>query len=133
MVRYAKEKDWETISLYDRHISSEELRSSIRLRRVIVVEDGEGFAGWLRFNLFWDNTPFMNLLFLLEDRRGRGYGGQLTAFWETEMKLLGYERVLTSTQADERAQRFYRRQGYTDCGALLLPGEPLEILFRKEL
>lgn len=75
----------------------------------------------------------MNLLFLLEDRRGRGYGGQLTAFWETEMKLLGYERVLTSTQADERAQRFYRRQGYTDCGALLLPGEPLEILFRKEL
>ncbi len=133
MVRYANENDWEALSRYDRHIAPEELRTSIRLQRVILLEDGEGFAGWLRYNLFWDNTPFMNLLFLLEDRRGRGYGGQLTAFWETEMKLLGYEQVLTSTLANERAQHFYRRRGYTDCGALLLPGEPLEILFRKEL
>ena len=41
--------------------------------------------------------------------------------------------VLTSTLSNERGQFFFRKRGYTDCGALLLPGEPLEIILRKEL
>ena len=40
------------------------------------------------------------------------------------------DRVMTSTRSDEEAQHFYRGLGYTDCGALLLPGEPLELFFR---
>ena len=44
-----------------------------------------------------------------------------------------YGRVLTSTLSSEQAQFFYRKQGYVDCGALKLPEEPLEILFRKDL
>ncbi|GIG24528.1 hypothetical protein [Cellulomonas denverensis] len=41
--------------------------------------------------------------------------------------------MLTSTQADEQAQHLYRRLGYRDCGALLFPGEPIELVLRKEL
>lgn len=41
--------------------------------------------------------------------------------------------VLTSTLSSEGAQHFYRKRGYVDCGSLLLPGEPLEIILRKEL
>jgi hypothetical protein len=36
--------------------------------------------------------------------------------------------VLTSTLANERGQFLYRKLGYHDCGGLLLPNEPLEIL-----
>lgn len=122
-----------TLAAHDRHIARGELLESIRRRRVLVMLDGGIFAGWLRFNLFWDNTPFMNMLYLLEEWRSLGLGGRLTAFWEGEMKALGYSRVLTSTQSDEGAQHFYRAQGYRDCGSLLLPGEPLEILFLKEI
>jgi len=43
----------------------------------------------------------------------------------------GYSVVLTSTQSNESAQHFYRRLGYRDAGGLLLPEEPLEILFVK--
>ena len=45
----------------------------------------------------------------------------------------GHKRVLTSTLSNEGAQFFYRKNGYTDCGALLLPDEPLEIILLKEL
>ncbi len=87
----------------------------------------------MRFNLFWDNIPFMNLLFILEEQRGKGYGKKMVEFWEHEMAKQGYKSVMTSTQSDEEAQLFYRRLGYADRGALVLPDEPLEIIFYKNV
>lgn len=75
----------------------------------------------------------MNMLYLLEEYRGQGYGGRLLDFWEKEMEERDYEMVLTSTLSSEQAQFFYRKNGYVDCGSLLLPGEALEIILRKDL
>lgn len=133
MIRYALPQDMKALTARDRHISPEELARSAGQKRVLVLTEEGRFAGWLRYGLFWDNTPFMNMLYLLEGFRGRGLGRELCTFWEQEMKAQGFKRVLTSTQADEQAQHFYRKLGYVDTGALLLPGEPLEILLRKEL
>lgn len=133
MIRYAAENDFESLARLDRHISPGELRNAINLQRVIILEDGGGLAGWLRYNLFWDNTPFMNLLYVLGGKRGQGLGWKLVEHWENEMRSLGYGEVLTSTLSNERAQFFYRKHGYKDCGSLLLPGEPLEIILRKSL
>lgn len=94
--------------------------------------NGDIFAGWLRFNFFWDNIPFMNMLYILEDYRGKGYGSQLVGFWEKEMLKKEYKMVLTSTRSNGRAQFFYRKTGYVDCGSLRLPGEPLEIILLKK-
>lgn len=133
MIRYANENDVEIISKYDKHISKEELENIIRLQRVIVMFEDNTFVGWLRYNLFWDNTPFMNMLYLLDNEREKGKGSQLVAFWENEMKNKKYEFVLTSTQSNEEAQFFYRKLGYIDSGSLLLPNEPLEIILYKKL
>lgn len=133
MIRYADEKDFETVRKYDKHISETELANAIHAERVLVMHHEDCFAGWLRYNLFWDETPFMNMLYLLEEYRGQGYGGRLLDFWEKEMADCGYEMVLTSTLSSEQAQFFYRKNGYVDCGSLVLPGEPLEIILRKEL
>ncbi len=133
MIRYADEKDFETISKHDKYISETELKNAIALKRVLVMYQNGCFAGWLRFNLFWDEIPFMNMLYLLEEYRGQGYGGRLVTFWEKEMKDNGYGMVLTSTLSSEQAQFFYRKNGYVDCGSLLLPGEDLEIILRKKL
>lgn len=40
---------------------------------------------------------------------------------------------MTSSMSDESAQHFFRKLGYRDAGALLLPDETLEILFLKTL
>ena len=133
MIRYACEKDFETVRKYDKHISETELKNAIALKRVLVLHQNGCFAGWLRFNLFWDEFPFMNMLYLLEKYRGQGLGALLTERWEEDMRALGFSLVLTSSLSNERAQFFYRRHGYVDCGSLLLEGEALEIIFQKKI
>ena len=133
MIRYANEDDLEILNKYDNHINKTELKNSIKLKRVLMMFDNKTFIGWLRFNLFWDSIPFMNMLYFLEEYRGRRYGRQLVGYWEKEMIKSNYTKVLTSTLSNEQAQFFYRKIGYTDCGSLLLPNEPLEIIFMKNL
>ena len=133
MIRYAENADIPIISELDKHISKEELENSVRLKRILILFVDDMFIGWLRYNLFWDNTPFMNMLYVLDDARDKGYGKELVTFWENEMRKKGYDRVLTSTLSNEQAQFFYRKLGYTDIGELRLPDEPLEIIFLKDL
>ena len=133
MIRYAEETDMPFLLERDKHISKEELGNSVNLKRILVLFVDEVFVGWLRYNLFWDNMPFMNMLYILESVRGKGYGRELVSFWENEMRRKGHDRVLTSTLSNEQAQFFYRKLGYTDTGSLLLPDEPLEIIFLKNL
>ena len=108
-------------------------KASVAAKRILIMCRKDTFIGWLRFNLFWDDIPFINMLYLLEGHRGKGYGRELVEFWEKEMAKARYDRVLTSTLSTERGQFFFRKNGYIDSGALLLPGEPLEILLSKEL
>jgi GNAT superfamily N-acetyltransferase len=133
MIRYAEKNDLPILQKHDRHISEMELKNSIEAGRVLILTHTEHLIGWLRYNLFWDNIPFMNMLYVLEGYRGNGYGRQLVDFWEKEMLKKRYKQVLTSTLSNERAQFFYRKNGYVDCGSLLLPGEPLEIILLKHL
>ena len=132
-IRYADLHDLPVLQAHDAHISECELRNILPAKRVLVLEQGDTFIGWLRYGLFWDNIPFLNMLYILDGYRRQGYGVKLVSFWEAEMAKAGYRQVLTSTQSDEQAQFFYRAIGYTECGALLLPKEPLEMFFIKSL
>jgi ribosomal protein S18 acetylase RimI-like enzyme len=132
-IRTAKIEDFAIIHKYDKHINEDELKSIINQDRVFVAEENGQFIGWLRYNLFWDNTPFMNMLYILDEYRGIGVGKQLTLHWEKLMKDLKFELVMTSTMSNEHAQHFYRKLNYIDAGSLLLPNEPLEIFFIKSI
>ena len=132
-IRPASLTDLDWLAAHDRHIARDALTESVERNRVLIMERAGERIGWLRWNLFWDNTPFMNLLYLLDGHRGQGHGRALVTRWEADMAALGHHLVMTSTQANEDAQHFYRRLGYRDAGALLLPEEPTELLFLKEL
>ncbi len=121
------------ITANDAHISAEELRHSVERGRVLVLTKDSTPVGHLRWNLFWDNTPFMNMLKIAEAHRRNGLGRTLVTKWESLMKSKGCPLVMTSTQSDEDAQHFYRKLGYADAGVLLLKGEAAEILFTKEM
>jgi GNAT superfamily N-acetyltransferase len=133
-IRLATQDDLHDLSEKD-HILERELASILRLGRILVAEEGsEGrFIGWLRWGLFWDEVPFMNLLYVEEPRRGEGVGRQLVSEWERACGQDGHTTVMTSTVSAESAQHFYRKLGYSDAGCLLLPGEPAEIFFIKEI
>lgn len=133
MIRFAEISDFKALSMLDQHVSEAELAQIIERRRLIVAETGGQIAGRLRFGMFWDEIPFMNMLFVVGSERGKGFGTALADFWENEMRRTGFSFVLTSTLSNEQAQHFYRKRGYKDCGSLILPGEPLEIILLKEL
>ena len=74
---------------------------------MLVIFDNNNFIGYLRFNLFWDNIPFMNMLYFLEKYRGTGCKKQLVDYGEKEILKSNYTKVLTSTLSGEQAQLFY--------------------------
>ena len=132
-IRYVLPGDREFWFTLDRHISAAEFEKKIRDREGYVAICDGASAGILRYNLFWDNTPFCNMLFVGWEHRRKGLGRMLMERWESDMRAAGYEFVLTSTQSDETAQHFYRKLGYSDCGALILNGGPAEIFLMKRL
>lgn len=132
-IRTAGRQDFENLCQRDRHISPEELWKAIAAGHILTAEEENAWAGWLRWNLFWDNTPFMNLLFVLDGWRGRGVGKALVLEWENQMRAAGYETVMTSTVSSEYSQHFYEKLGYRAIGGFTLPGEPYELIMAKEL
>jgi len=130
-IRYSKISDkpfWFTL---DRHINENEFEKKVRDKQGYIICDGDRSIGILRYSLFWDNTPFVNLIELHKSCQGKGFGSQAMLHWEYEMQKAGYKFVMTSTQANETAQHFYRKLGYTDSGCLMLFNDPAEIFFVK--
>lgn len=132
IIELAHESDVPWLAANDRHIATELLPRKIAANQILIVRDRE-IAGYLRYGLFWDNTPFLNLMYIVEERRGEGLGTRLLAFWETEMRNAGHGQVLTSTLSNENAQDFYRKNGYTDIGGFVLPGASLELIMLKRI
>ena len=132
-IRLATSKDIFLLVKYDKHIKKNDLVDVIHLNRVYMIFENDVFIGWLRYNLFWDNTPFMNMLYIVEEFRNKGYGKELVLFWESKMSMLGYDYVLTSTASDEEGQFFYKKLGYLEIGGFNYKDDPHEIIFAKTI
>jgi GNAT superfamily N-acetyltransferase len=134
-IRFVDSPDRDFWLSLDRHISDEEFDRKVRDRMGYVLTVQNVPVGLLRYSLFWDNTPFCNLLYVAQDHQRKGYGRMLMEHWERDMHTRGYDLVMTSTQADENAQHFYRALGYRDCGGFILPfpghEQPMEIILAK--
>ncbi len=133
IIRTAALTDLPFLAEHDRHVTPAELDAIIRRERILLIEAEGAPIGWLRWNLFWDNTPFMNMLYLLEGHRMQGHGRALVAHWEQMLRERGYAITLTSTAANEPAQHFYRHLGYRDIGGFLQEGEAYELILQKSL
>lgn len=131
-VRKGSARDIDILHRCDTHISEEMLKDKIACRRILIAESGGEFAGWLRYGMFWDEMPFINMLYVLEKFRGKGIGTLLVTSWEQSMRSHGYSIFLTSTQAEESAQHFFRKQGYSDLGGFFPFGEGYELIMGKK-
>lgn len=134
-VRYVEIEDKDFWYGLDKHLPEIEFEKKVRDKQAyILLEDGVK-VGLLRYNLFWDNTPFCTMLFVDWSKQKRGYGSKLMEYWENDMKKQGYGMVMTSTRVDEDAQHFYRKLGYKDCGGFTIdiPGyeQPMEMFMSK--
>ena len=125
-IRHVSESDklfWFTL---DRLLSESEFKLKIRDKRGYIIGDGDKPVGIMRYNLFLDIIPFLTLIYFDKAYRGKGFGKQAMLYWENEMRELGYNMVMTSTQVDEQAQHFYRKLGYIDKGGIFFDNTPFE-------
>ena len=123
-VRYVELTDRDFWFTLDRHLSEAEFENKVNLKRAYVLTEDDTPVGILRYNLFWDSTPFCTLLYVDSAHQRTGCGRALMELWEADMRAQGYDLVLTSTQADESAQHFYRAVGYRDCGGMIVSVNP---------
>lgn len=136
-IRVAADCDKEFMMSIDRHMDDTGFANRVFTRSGYVIWEGNQRIGIMTHCVLWDNLPFMNLIFIREEYRGRGFAKQAILSWENEMKEQGYKMTLISTQADEGAQHLYRKLGYIDCGGLVFHDtpfdQPMEMFFRKVL
>lgn len=134
-IRYVSLKDKEFWYSLDKHLPEGEFNSKVSEKRGYILAEDNKPIGLLRYNLFWDNTPFCTMLCIDRNYQRKGYGTKLMEHWEQDMKSQGYGMLLTSTQVDEEAQHFYRKLGYKDCGGFIIDipkyAQPMEMFLIK--
>ncbi len=132
-IRFARNEDLDILSKLETHIDYEMIKRKIENNEIIIISIDDKIVGWLRYNLFWDEYPFINMIFFLDEYRGQGLGKKLLIFWEEEMKKRNFSILFTSTQSDENAQHFFRKIGYKDAGGFLIKDDPFELIMIKYL
>ena len=136
-IGYVTFEDKEFWFSLDMHLADKEFNKKVRDKQGYVLYDEGIPKGLLRYNLFWDNTPFCTMLFVDWSYQRRGYGRMLMEYWENDMRSQGYGMAMTSTQVDENAQHFYRKLGYKDCGGFTVDiqgyEQPMEMFMSKSL
>ncbi len=127
-------EDLSAVQKYDCHIPLIRLRDCIRNHQIYVLRNANGIVGVLRYSLFWQSIPFLDLIYLDEAYRGKGYGRQMMSHWESAMAKQGYKYVMLSTQEDETAKYFYEKLGYHRIGAFQPPEQTAdEIMYLRNL
>lgn len=137
IIKYMEERDKEFVMSIDKHVNDTGYDKRVYTKTGYVMWRKDVPIGLMHYSILWDNLPFLNLIFVNQSYRNKGFASQALAFWEHDMKQQGYKMTLISTQADEEAQHLYRKLGYIDCGGLVFQNtpfdQPMELFFRKVL
>lgn len=131
-IRYANSSDLDFWLTLDKHISKDELTKKINNNECLVILNDNEQVGILRYNLFWDNTPFVNMLYIKEEYHRNGYGKALMEYFHELMKSMGYKEVMTSTLENENGKYLYYSLGYQKTGSLFMDNEPEELILIKK-
>ncbi|MEY8414478.1 GNAT family N-acetyltransferase [Lachnospiraceae bacterium 62-26] len=129
--------DRQFVMSIDNHVDDTSYANRVYTKSGYVIWEKDQRIGIIVHCILWDNLPFMNLIYIKEEHRKKGFGKQAVILWEQEMKKQGYKMALLSTQVNEESQHLYRKLGYVDCGGLVFHNtpfdQPMEMFFRKVL
>ncbi len=136
-IKAVTDSDKQFVMSIDNHVDDIGYANRVYTKSGYVIWENKQRIGIITHCILWDNLPFLNLIYIREEYRGKGFGKQAIIHWENEMKNQGYKMTLLSTQADEEVQHLYRKLGYIDCGSLVFHNtpfdQPIEIFLRKVL
>ena len=136
-IKVVTDNDKKFVMSIDHHVDDTGYANRVYTKSGYILWEKGQRIGILVHCILWDHLPFINLIYIKEEYRKRGFAKQAILQWENEMKGQGYKMALISTQVDEGSQHLYRKLGYIDCGGLLFNNtpldQPMEMFFRKVL
>lgn len=103
---------------------------------VIVLELGSRVIGVARFSVLWTTVPFLGLINISSEHRGKGYSRLLLSYLMQYLRDEGYVALLSSSQTDEpKPQAWHRHMGFKTSGIIenIADDGIGEIVFRIEL
>jgi N-acetylglutamate synthase-like GNAT family acetyltransferase len=131
VIRNANMSDCQSVLEIDKHISRNKLVMKIKDGEILVLIEDHKITGLLRYGYYWDEYPFINMLYIVDGCWGRESGRDLVSYWERKMKEEGHEYVMTSAFSNEEEQNFYRKLGYRDIEVSISSNE-LELMLTEE-
>src|SRR2546423_12734915 len=100
MLRAAQATDFLFLRGFTSESRDRQLRAQIRDGRLRIIESSEGAVGFIKFYVLWEVLPFIEVIIVRDDCRGRGIGRGAIRDWEAEIER-SFRRAIVSTQADE--------------------------------
>ncbi len=80
-IAFANDLDYEYIKGRDHHISENLISAKIKEKEIYIIRNPDGSnIGWMRYGYFWDNIPFMNMIWIEEEFRDKGVGNKVVLF-----------------------------------------------------
>jgi diamine N-acetyltransferase len=125
---------WMSLKFSATSLTNYLMRDDAALRRYVVSVDGN-LAGVICVRHPWLRGPYIELLGVFPDYRGKGLGKQVLAWVETEARRESKNLWVLTSSFNHQALNFYQGLGFYPIGPIqgLVSPEYDEILLRKNL
>ena len=119
VVRYAAMPDIALLAQRDRWPRPTHWHNKVAAREVVVATDLGALVGHARFEVLWTTLPFLSMIQVRHESRGRGISRRLLEFLIDELRLRGYAALLSSAQSDEpQSQSWHEHMGFRRNGVI---------------
>jgi diamine N-acetyltransferase len=130
----AVSEPWVSLKFSAASLASYLSRDDAALRRYVIFVDDD-LAGVICVRHPWLRGPYIELLGVSPNHRGKGIGKQVLAWVETEARRESKNLWVLTSSFNQPAQKFYQSLGFHPIGPIqgLVSPEHDEILLRKIL
>ena len=88
-IKAVTDSDKQFVMSIDNHVDDIGYANRVYTKSGYVIWENKQRIGIITHCILWDNLPFLNLIYIREEYRGKGFGKQAIIHWENEMKNQG--------------------------------------------
>lgn len=119
VVRFASHDDLGSCFEFDHSDRQDIIENKIDMHEIILAERRGEVIGYLKLEYIWSKLPYISLIFLKPEFRGKGIGSLILNYLVEFLQLNGYSILLSSSQVNEaEPQKWHRKMGFAECGIL---------------
>ena len=116
-IKFASNEDKQLILKHEDYLKEKRLSQILENNEIILAYDKERNIGYLRYQLFWTKLPYLTLIIVDKEYRKKGVGRSLLLFLEKHLRSLGFNRLLSSSTAnDSDPQAWHKKVGFKEVG-----------------